>query len=58
MRTTTSDEIEERDRARTALEKMKKVESRIKFHVCKINDRLTVCCKRKSNIERYKKLKG
>ena len=49
--------VDEIDKAKKALEKMKKYEQSIKLHEARIDDKTIVYCKNEDRIEQYKKLK-
>ena len=51
------DEVNEKNNAQKALEKMKKYEKSITMHRLQLNDRTVVYCKNEDRIEQYKKLK-
>lgn len=51
------EESENRSKALSALDKMKKLEAESVMHMEVINDRLIVCCKNKDNIDMYRTLK-
>lgn len=48
-------DLMERERALATLEKLKKIEAKTSLHAEKIGNKTTVACKRKENIELYKK---
>lgn len=50
---TLTSEYELQDKAKKALKKMKELEKGMCMHVFKIDERTTVCCKNKENIQRY-----
>ena len=51
------DEIREKQRAKSNLERMKEYEKTITMHRLQLNDRTVVYCKNEEKLEQYKKLK-